>query len=64
MVTEAIALVAAGCSARVVLAALHHGNDLLGPARELAGRAGVRIVALETHGGLAVDIAVERIPEA
>ena len=61
LVREAIAMVAGGGSARVVVGGLHFGEELLGTARGLAAEAGVRLVPLWMPDDAGVDIAVERI---
>jgi hypothetical protein len=59
LIREAIALVAAGHSARVVLASLRFGEDLIVPAREIADGQGVRVVPLWSIGDSRIGIAVE-----
>ncbi len=59
LVREAIAVVAAGVSPRVVLGGLHFGQELLEPARRLAEGTGTRIVPLWTADEGGADIAVE-----
>lgn len=61
LVRDAIALVAAGGSPRVVVANLRLGEALLEPARRMATSAGVLMVPLWNAGDAGVDIAVERI---
>jgi len=64
LVKEAIALVAAGGSPRVVVGGLQFGEALIEPARALAEQAGVRIVPLWMPDDAGADIAVERIADA
>ncbi len=61
LVREAIAMVAGGASARVVVGGLQLGEELLGTARGLAEAAGVRLVPLWMPDDAGVDIAVERV---
>ena len=56
-------MVAAGGAPRVVLAGLRFGEQLLAPARAMAGEAGVRIVPLWTADDAGADLAVERIDD-
>jgi hypothetical protein len=62
MVREAIALVAAGASSRVVVAGIRHGDDILVTARRLALAAGVRVNRLQQEDKGA-DLSVEPIHE-
>ena len=61
LVREAIAMVAAGASPRVVVGGLHFGEALLTQAQSAAAEAGVRIVPLWMPDDAGADIAVERI---
>jgi hypothetical protein len=61
LVREAIAMVAGGSSPRVTVGGLRFGEALLTSARELAERAGVRLVPLWAADDAGADIAVERI---
>jgi hypothetical protein len=60
MIRDAVAMVAAGGSARIVLGGLHFGDQLLEPARRMAAGTGVRIVPLWTADEAGLGIAVER----
>jgi hypothetical protein len=62
MIREAIAVVASGASARVLLANLHFGEELLDRARRLADDAGLAVVPM-FRAGEGADLSVER-PEA
>ena len=64
LVREAIDMVASGGAPRVVVGGLQFGEALLGPARELADAAGVRVVPLWMPDDTGADIAIERIPDA
>lgn len=61
MVREAIALVAAGVSTRVVLAGIRHGDQIFDAARRLALESGVRVNALPQAEDAGSDLAVEPI---
>jgi hypothetical protein len=63
LVREAIALVASGGSARVVVGGLRFGEALLTTARDLAAQAGVRLVPLWMPDDAGADIAIERIDD-
>ena len=63
LVREAVAMVAAGASPRVIVGGLRFGEQLLEPARGLAAEQGVRIVPLWMPDDAGVDIAVERITD-
>lgn len=63
LVREAIAMVAAGRSRRVVVAGIRFGETLLAPARAMASEAGVRLVPLWMPDDAGVDIAIERITD-
>jgi hypothetical protein len=63
LVSDAIAMVASGHSPRVTVGGLRLGDELLEPARRLAGQAGVRIVPHWMADEAGVDITVERIEE-
>jgi hypothetical protein len=60
LVREAVAAVASDVSPRVTVAGLRLGEPLLGPARQLAAQAGVRVVPLWRVDEAGVDIAIER----
>ena len=60
LVRGAVAMVAAGKAPRVVLASLRFGEQLVAPAREMAAKAGVRIVPLWRADESGADLAVER----
>jgi hypothetical protein len=59
LVREAIALVAAGYSARVVVANLRFGEALIVPARQIADGKNVRVLPLWSMGDARIGIAVE-----
>ena len=63
LVREAIAMVAAGASPRVVVAGIRYGEILLDDARRMALEAGVRVNPIwrADHGG--ADIVVMQIRE-
>ncbi len=63
LVREAIALVAAGGSRRVIVAGIRHGETLLDDARKMALEAGVRINPLWRADHDGADIGVEPIYE-
>jgi hypothetical protein len=58
---EAIALVAAGGSSRVVVAGIRFGETILRDAQRLALEAGVRVKPLRRAEGLGTDLLVEPI---
>lgn len=60
LLREAIAMVAAGRSRRVVLAGIRHGELLLEPAIELAREAGVGLTPLERSDRRGLDLSIER----
>jgi hypothetical protein len=60
LIREAIAMVAAGRTPRVVLAGLRFGEQLAPAAREMAAKAGVRIVPLWRTDESGADLSVER----
>jgi hypothetical protein len=60
VVRDAIAFVASGGSARVVVAGLRLGEALLESARRMASEAGVQVVALWHADETGLDIAIER----
>ena len=62
LVTEAIAFVARGASARVTVAGIAHGADVLAPAGQLAAVAGLRVIPRPSEIPDAVDLTVERRP--
>lgn len=64
LVRDAIAMVTSGWATRVVLGGLRFGDKLLAPAREIAARAGVRIVPLWPADESGADLAVEREGDA
>lgn len=64
LVREAVALVAAGGSPRVVIGGLRFGETLLAAADGLATAAGVRLVPIWTADEAGADIAIERIDHA
>jgi hypothetical protein len=59
VVSEAVAFVASGGSARVVVAGLCLTEYLLEPATRLADDAGVRLVPLSRRDGDGIDVAIE-----
>jgi hypothetical protein len=61
MAREAVALVAAGASPRVVLAGLLHADQILIPARRFALERGVRVNRLAACDGTRVDLVIEPI---
>jgi hypothetical protein len=63
LVREAIALVAAGASTRVVVAGIRYGEDLLDSARRMALEQGVRVNPIRRPDHSGADIAVEPIVE-
>lgn len=63
LIRDAIAMVAAGASPRVVVANIRFGETLLDLARSLALQAGVRLVPLWRTDESGADISVERIDE-
>lgn len=63
LVREAIAMVAAGQSPRVIVGGIRFGETLLAPARAMASEAGVRLVPLWMPDDAGADIAVERITD-
>jgi hypothetical protein len=63
LVREAIAMVAAGGSRRVVVAGIRFGSQLLVPARRLALESGVRVLVESPTMNAGVALAVERIRE-
>jgi hypothetical protein len=60
LVRDAIAMVASGATARVVLGGLRFGDQLIEPARRLAADSGALVVPLWTTDEGGVDIAIER----
>jgi hypothetical protein len=58
---EAIALVAAGGSSRVVVAGIRFGESILDDAQRLALEAGVRVKPIRRAGGIGADLLVEPI---
>ena len=58
---EAIALVAAGGSARVVVAGIRFGEAILEDAQRLALEAGVRVKPIRRAEGFGADLLVEPI---
>jgi hypothetical protein len=63
LVREAIALVAAGASPRVIVAGIRYGEALLDDARRMALAAGVRVNPIWKSDHDGADIAVEPIYE-
>jgi len=63
LVREAIAMVAADRSPRVVVGGIRFGETLLRPARAMAAEAGVRLVPLWMPDDAGADIAIERIDD-
>jgi hypothetical protein len=64
LIREAIVLVAAGHSTRVVVASLRFGEALIDPARKIADGQGVRVVPLWSMGDARIGVAVEAIGNA
>ena len=60
LVRDAVAIVASGATARVVLGGLRFGDQLIEPARRLADGTGAHVVPLWTTDEGGVDIAIER----
>ncbi len=63
MVRSAIEMVASGGAPRISLSGLQFGEELLGPARDMARRAGVRVVPLYGADDAGADIRVERLDD-
>jgi hypothetical protein len=61
MAREAIAMVASGASPRVVVAGIHYGDLILGPAQRMALAAGVRVSPLARREDAGTDLSVEPI---
>jgi hypothetical protein len=61
LVREAIAMVAAGASPRVVVAGIRYGEALLDDARRMALEAGVRVNPIWRQDDQGADIVVEPI---
>jgi hypothetical protein len=61
LVREAIAMVAAGASPRVVVAGIRYGENLLDEARRMALEAGVRVNPIWRQDRQGADIVVEPI---
>ena len=64
LVRQAVAMVAAGGSRRVVVGNLRFGAELLPSAEELAATRGVRVVPIWRADDSGADIAVEGSPQA
>ena len=64
LVRQAVAMVAAGGSPRVVVGNLRFGEELMPSAEALAAAHGVRVVPIWHADEDGADIAVERPPEA
>lgn len=63
LVQDAIAMVAAGHSRRVVVGGIRFGDQLMESAQRMASEAGVRLVPLWTTDEAGVDFAIERISD-
>jgi hypothetical protein len=63
LIREAIAMVAAGGSPRVILAGIRHGEELLDMARRDALAAGVRVNPIRRPANAGTDLIVEPIYE-
>ena len=63
LVREAIAMVAAGASPRVVVAGIRYGEVILDSARRMALESGVRVNPIRRPDHNGADISVERILE-
>jgi hypothetical protein len=63
MAREAIAMVASGATARVVIAGIRHGEQILESARRLGLASGVRVNPLRQPDADASDLVVEPIYE-
>lgn len=61
LVQSAILMVASGGAAGVSLGGLRFGEELVAPAREMARRAGVRVVPLYTADDAGADLRFERL---
>lgn len=61
LVSEAVAMVAAGRAPRVILGGIRFGDTLLTWAARLAGDAGVRLTPLWRADEAGADLAVERM---
>ena len=64
LIREAIMMVAAGYSERVVLASLAFAGELLDPARRVARDAAVSVTPLWSIDDACHSIAIERLPNA
>ena len=63
LVRQAVAMVAAGGSRRVVVGNLRFGAELLPSAQELANSQGVRVEAIWRSDDSGADLAVEAPPQ-
>jgi hypothetical protein len=61
LIRDAVKLVASGGSARVTVAGLRFGDQLLEQAREMAEGRGVRVVPSWSADEVGVDLVVERV---
>jgi hypothetical protein len=62
LIRDAVLLVAAGASRRVVVANLRHGRVILEPAAAMAADGAVMVEALATADPRRVDIAIRALP--